>query len=211
MKPTWPIRAILLLILFQLPLLAQSHITTGLIEGVVRDETGAVLPGVTIRLTHLGIGISRSARTSPEGYFALPLLPVGTYELSARFRGFAAAKRTGIMVAVGETRFLEIVMKPSAIETSIDVEDENSVLDSVQFETSTYVDSREVSSLPLNGRRFLDLALLAPTVYQEKERGQLSLSGARGINSAINVDGADFNQPFLVVNAEASGRPSLTS
>src|SRR5262245_26098423 len=141
------------IILLQVLLLAQSQVTTGVIEGTVRDETGAVLPGVIIRLTHLGIGISRVARTSPEGYFTLPLLPVGAYELSARFRGFAAVKKTGITVAVGQTRSVDIMLKPSAVETSIEVEDEGALLDSVQFETSTHVDSREISSLPLNGRR----------------------------------------------------------
>src|SRR5262245_41191997 len=83
--------------------------------------------------------------TSPEGYFTLPLLPVGTYELSARFRGFAAVKKTGITVAVGQTRSVDIMLKPSAVETSIEVEDEGALLDSVQFETSTHVDSREIS------------------------------------------------------------------
>ena len=145
-------------VLWQVSLFAQSHITTGSIEGIVKDETGAVLPGVTMRLTHLGIGISLSARTSPEGLFVFPLLPVGRYEVSARFRGFAAVRRTGISLEVGEARFVEIVMKPSAFETTIDVEDEDTLLDSVQFETSTHIGNREISSLQLNGRRFLDLA-----------------------------------------------------
>jgi len=56
-----PCRLIAAILLFAMPLGAQSQMTTGVIEGVVRDETGAALPGVTIRLTHLGIGISRSA------------------------------------------------------------------------------------------------------------------------------------------------------
>jgi hypothetical protein len=87
-------------------------------------------------------------------------------------------------------------MKLSAVETTIEVEDQPSVAKLLQFETSSLVDNSQASLLPLDGRRFLDLALLAPGVYQEMERGQLSLSGARGINSAINIDGADFNQPF---------------
>src|SRR5437764_120873 len=66
-----------------------------------------------------------------------------------------------------------------------------------RFEHSTLIAEIALSNVPLNGRRFLDLALLAPMTYQEKERGQLSLSGARGINGSISIDGADFNQPFF--------------
>ncbi len=192
-----PCRLIAAILLLAMPLGAQSQMTTGVIEGVVRDETGAVLPGVTIRLTHLGIGISRIYRTSAEGAFTAALLPVGTYELSARLMGFATVRVPAITVTVGQTRFVQVLMKLSAVETTIEVEDKPSVAKLLQFETSTLIDNSQASSLPLNGRRFLDLALLAPGVYQEMERGQLSLSGARGINSAINVDGADFNQPFF--------------
>src|SRR5438876_5085135 len=192
-----PCRVITAILWLAMRLGAQSQMTTGVIEGAVRDETGAALPGVTIRLTHLGIGISRIYRTSTEGAFTAALLPVGSYELSARLMGFATVRIPAITVTVGQTRSVEVLMKLSAVETTIEVKDKPSVAKLLQFETSTLIDNSQASSLPLNCRRFLDLALLAPGVYQETERGQLSLSGTRGINSAINVDGADFNQPFF--------------
>jgi hypothetical protein len=64
------------------PVRAQSEMTSGIIEGVVRDATREALPGVTVTLTHLGIGISRSYRTSLEGRFTGVLLPVGNYALN---------------------------------------------------------------------------------------------------------------------------------
>jgi hypothetical protein len=192
-----PIGLILTILWLSVPVEAQSQMTTGEIDGVVRDTTGGALPGVSITLTHLGIGISRSYRTSNEGRFTGALLPVGNYELSAQLMGFATVTIGDITVTVGKTRFVEVVMKPSVGSTTVKVVDKPSLARAFQFETSTLFDNTQVHSLPLNGRRFLDLALLAAGVYREKERGQLSLSGSRGINSAINVDGADFNQPIF--------------
>ena len=146
-----PCRLIAAILLLAMPLGAQSQMTTGVIEGVVRDETGAALPGGTIRLTHLGIGISRVYRTSAEGAFTAALLPVGTYELSARLMGFATVRVPAITVTVGQTRVVQVLMKLSAVETTIEVEDKPSVAKLLQFETSTLVDNSQATSLPLNG------------------------------------------------------------
>jgi hypothetical protein len=188
------VTAILWLIL---PLYAYAQMTTGIIQGVVRDSSGAVIPGVKIILRHQGMGIQRTFNSSPDGSFVVTLLPVGNYELSAQRTSFANAKITSINITVGQTRNVEVIMRPASISTTIEVQAKSSSTNPFQFENSTIIENSEISSLPLNGRRFLDLALLAPGLYQEHERGQLSLSGARGINSAINVDGADFTQPFF--------------
>lgn len=179
------------------PIYGQSQISTGVIQGVVRDSTGGVLPAATVSVKHLETGISRICRTSAEGLFTATLLPVGIYELLVKRNSFSQIRISGIPIAVGQTRSIEVIMKPASISEFIEVQDKATVTNPSQFEISSVIDQSEIGSLPLNGRRFLDLALLAPGLYQEHERGQLSLSGARGINSAINVDGADFNQPFF--------------
>lgn len=194
MKRYWLIVTVLFI---AIPAFPQSQMTTGMIQGVARDSTGGALPGVTITLRHLGVGISRTYHTTNTGLFTAALLPVGSYELAAQLPKFANIRMRGITVTVGEARYIELVMTPSTISTTIEVRDNAAATNPLQFENSTIIDNAQVTSLPLNGRRFLDLALLAPGLYQEQERGQLSLSGARGINSAINVDGADFSQPFF--------------
>lgn len=182
---------------FAFPILGQSQISTGVIQGVVRDSTGGVLQDTTVSVRHLETGISRICRTSAEGLFTATLLPVGIYELSVERKSFSQTRISGIPIAIGQTRSIEVIMKPASISEFIEVQDKAPVTNPSQFEISSVIAQSEIGSLPLNGRRFLDLALLAPGLYQEHERGQLSLSGARGINSAINVDGADFNQPFF--------------
>jgi hypothetical protein len=87
---------------------------TGVIHGAIRDPTGVALPGVTITLRHLGIGISRTYHTSAAGLFTAVLLPAGAYELSAQLMNFATVRTTGITVTVGQVRSVKVVMRPSA-------------------------------------------------------------------------------------------------
>ncbi len=176
--------------------LPQSQMTTGVIEGTVYDEQGAVVPNARVEFKHLGIGISRRVRSDHTGRYIGILLPIGNYEITARQDGFGTTKRIGIRLTVGQTQRVDLPLKVAPTETRIEVTDAEPLLE-FRSEQSTLIDGIALSGLPLNGRRFLDLALLAPIVYQEKERGQLSLSGARGINSSISIDGANFYQPFF--------------
>lgn len=190
-------RIIAVIIWFCFPHLSQSQISSGEIQGVVRDVTGGVLPETLIMARHIEMGITRTCHTSAEGFFTIPQLPVGRYEITVQRASFAEMRITGIIVNIGQIRSIEVTMRPASISEFIEVQDKTLITDPSQHEISSVIDQSEVGALPLNGRRFLDLALLAPGIYQEHERGQLSLSGARGINSSINVDGADFNQPFF--------------
>ncbi len=192
-----PYRIIVVIVLLCSPLAAQSQISTGVIQGIVRDSTGGVLPETLITARNIEIGMTRTCATSVEGFFTAAQLPVGTYEITAQRLKFADIRITGITVTVGQTRSIEVTMKPSSLSEYIEVQSKASITNPSQFEISSVIDQSEIGAFPLNGRRFLDLALLSPGLYQEHERGQLSLSGARGINSAVNVDGADFNQPFF--------------
>src|SRR5262245_39301946 len=176
--------------------LSQSQMTTGIIEGTVYDEQGAVVPGARIEFKHPGIGIFRRVRSDNTGRYIAILLPIGNYEVTARQDGFAATKRTGIRLTIGQTQRIDLPLTVAPSETTIEVRDAGPFLE-FRSEQSTLIDGVALAGLPVNGRRFLDLALLAPMVYQEKERGQLSLSGARGINSSTSIDGANFYQPFF--------------
>src|SRR4030095_12181016 len=132
-----------------------------------------------------------------QGRCTDPLLEVGDYEIAVEASGFGKVVRKGYTLALGQTLVVNIPVKIAGLEQVVTVSDESPLVEVSKSETSTVVDQRAVSNLPLNGRRFLDLAFLTPGVSQERERGQVSLAGQRGINNNINVDGADFNQPFF--------------
>lgn len=177
--------------------LAQSQITTGTIRGAVMDESGGVLPGTTVVLKHVATGVERTIVTDDAGRYTAPLLPVGEYEIAAELTGFAKAIQKGYTLALGQTLVANITLKVAVLEETVTVTAEAPLVEALRAEVSILVDTKSVGNLPLNGRRFLDLAFLTPGVSQEPERNQLSVAGQRGINSNINIDGADFNQPFF--------------
>ncbi len=176
---------------------SQSQITTGTIQGSVTDETGGVIPGASVTLTHVATGVTRTVLADEHGRYTAPLLEVGDYEIAVEASGFGKVVQKGYVLALGQTLVVNIPIKIAGLEQVVTVSDESPLVETSKAETSTLVDRRAVANLPLNGRRFLDLAFLTPGVSQERERGQVSLAGQRGINSNVNVDGADFNQPFF--------------
>lgn len=191
-------RVLLISILLLSPRLwSQSQSTTGTIEGTISDETGAVVSGAAVTLTHQGTGAARTLNTDTAGRYTAPLLQVGNYDVTVQLAGFTTVKRTGVVLALGQSLTVDVTLKLAAVETTVEVSAAPSLIETSRSEASSLIDTNQVSNLPLNGRRFFDLAFLTPGVYQERERNNLSLAGSRGINSNINIDGADFNQPFF--------------
>lgn len=176
---------------------AQSQITTGTIQGTLTDETGAVVQGARVVIRHLAMGLERALTTDNEGRFTAPLLEVGDYQITISAPGFATTIRKGYVLTLGQTLVANISMKLATVAQTVMVNEEAPLVETARAEESTLVSAKAVQTLPLNGRRFFDLAFLTPGVSQEPERGQLSLAGQRGINSNINIDGADFNEPFF--------------
>src|SRR5437763_10904953 len=94
---------VLLLLLLPIPLFAQSQATTGVIEGVVSDATGAVLPGVTVTLRNTATNFTQMQVTSAQGMYRGVLLPLGPYEVKATLEGFAPQVVRGIDLGLGQT------------------------------------------------------------------------------------------------------------
>jgi hypothetical protein len=126
-----------------------------------------------------------------------PLLDVGNYTVTVSAQGFAETRNTGYVLTLGQTLVANIELKVAQVGETVVVEAEAPLVETSRTDASTLVNNRLVESLPINGRRFLDLAFLTPGVSRDPERGNISFAGARGINSNINIDGADFNQPFF--------------
>src|SRR5438067_10958592 len=84
------------------PALAQSQAINANIEGVIRDPSGAVLPGVTVTATNVQTGNERSVVTDSTGVYRAALLPLGTYRIKAELPGFKTVQRTGIALSAGQ-------------------------------------------------------------------------------------------------------------
>ncbi len=192
--------AVLLLALFAAPGVdAQSQATTGVIEGIVKDEGGGVLPGVTVTLRNTATGFEKVLMTDESGRFRGVLLPLGPYTTSFALEGFATLVREGLQLALGQTITLEVTMQISAVGEEITVTGAGPVIETSRTEGQIRIDDRSIEGLPNDGRNFLEFSKLTPgvTIVQGPDGEELSINGQKGINNNVMVDGADFNNPFF--------------
>ncbi len=167
----------------------------GSLEGIVMDSSGAVLPGVSVKLRQQERAASFAATSDATGLFRFAVLPVGTYELTAERAGFDPLVQKNLAVTVGARISLTLNLQVSGRSEFIKVTGETPLVETTRSQVSATVTSREISSLPVNGRNFTDFALLTPGVTRD-HFGGLSFAGQRKLNSIL-VDGADNNDPHF--------------
>ena len=180
-----------------IPALAQSQASSGQIAGTVTDAQGAAIPKATVTATNKNTGMARSSVSNDEGYYAILLLPPGIYNVAAEASGFAASTLRDVEVSVGRTRDINISMGVSGVQEVVSVTAGAIQVQTSRSEADSVLNQQAIENLPINGRRFQDFVTLTPTAQVEPSRQQISLAGQRGINSNINVDGTDYNNPFF--------------
>jgi carboxypeptidase family protein len=199
-KPFHSLCAVVLalcLCLAAVPAMAQSQASTGQITGIVSDAQGAAIAKATVTATNKQTGLARSSTSNDEGLYAILLLPPGPYNVSAEASGFAATTISDVEVTVGRTIPVNISMGVSGVQEVVSVTAGAIQVQTTRSEADSVLNQKAIENLPINGRRFQDFITLTPTAQVEPSRGQISLAGQRGINSSINVDGTDYNQPFF--------------
>jgi len=187
-----------IVLLAGLPLSAQINASGSLI-GTVTDKTGAVVPGVQVRVLSKDTGSSREALTNEAGQYRFDLLPPGNYVVTITMKGFAIAKYDNVGLAVSQTTTIDAALEPSTQSETITVEASGAPLvDTQKSDESLAVTPRMIEELPLNGRDFVNLAYLAPgarpvnSYDPTKNRvGVFSVDGSGGRNVNVTVNGID--------------------
>lgn len=174
---------------------ASAQITSAAISGVVTDETGGALSGVSITVKNLATGLVRSTVSASNGSYGIAGLPPGVYDARATLAGFATAVQDGIHLSVAQQVSLNLTMKVGASEVIV-VAGKAALVEMKTSSLSVLVDEETIERLPLNGRNFLDLALLQPGIAAFKAlpaRGQqLNINGAGGRTNSFLLDGANM-------------------
>jgi hypothetical protein len=189
---------VVLALAFPVMLAAQSQATTGVIRGTVTDPSGTTVAGATVTLHEAQTGFQRQVTTNERGIFVASLMPLGTYDVTARAVGFSETRRTGVRLGLGETVNLNLPLAAVQLQAVV-VEATQSVVEATRIESSTRLPEAAVSRLPNNGRNYLNLTLLTPhvAIVQGPDGDELSIGGQKGIHNNVMVDGADFNNPFF--------------
>jgi hypothetical protein len=131
------------------------------LTGTVTDSTGAVLPGVTITATNAATGNTFNGVTDERGIYRIPVR-VGAYQVTAELSGFTTIMRTGVQLLVGQTASLDMQMTPSTVQETVTVTAEAPLLNVTTSSLGGNVDPTQVQELPVYGRNWMALALLAP-------------------------------------------------
>src|SRR3989442_4997470 len=207
----WTARVRLAGIPASVPARAQSQATTGVIEGVVLDESGAPSPGAPVTVKNTATNFERVVSTDPDGRFRGLLLPLGPYRVTVSMSGFSPLVREGLNLGVGQAVNLSLVLKVSTVQEQVVVTGAAPLVETSRAEGADRIDDAAVRGLPNNGRNFLDLTKLTPgvSIVQGPDGDELTINGQKGIANNISVDGADFNNPFF---GEQRGgqRPAFT-
>ena len=192
---------------------AQAQVANGIIEGLVTDATGAVVPSVEIEIRNKDTGFTRNLVSNEAGRYTALLLPVGTYEVTAQLGGFATVKVADVLIQVGQQRVVDITMKVSGLTETVNVSsDEVPLVDTARATSSSVLDDRAVHDLPSLERNFQNFLLLTPGTLLVNPTGteaNFSIGGQKGINAAFSLDGAEYTNSFFA-GQTGGDRPPFT-
>jgi hypothetical protein len=183
--------AAVLMVALASPAFAQSEL--GRISGVVRDQSGLAVPGVTVIVKNEKTGQTRETLSGTEGRFTLTNLPASVYTLRANLSGFAVTEITGSQLLPGQEVVVNIELKPAGVAEQITVTADTSIIDVSSARMGTNVIEREVMQLPINGRQLSQLYLQAPGSVNSGAGtfGDIRFSGRAVQQNAIRYDGIE--------------------
>lgn len=186
---------------------------TARIQGSVMDATGAIIPGATIKVTNLGTGSVYDTTSDSNGNFNLSALPVGAYKAEVQSSGFQSEVQN-FTLTVSQVQAMNFKLATGVASTVVEVTDAAPLVDTTTSSTGTLIQGRQLAELPLNGRNFTQLALLAPGVtrgayggiasgvngnaeslrYNDTGGYSLAANGLRAQANSYILDGIDNNE-----------------
>lgn len=167
------------------------------LRGVIKDSSGAIIPGATITYTQSSTGLSRSTKATNDGSYEIRYLVPGEYTLSVQAEGFVTQRRSGIALQIDQQTKIDFTLQVGSVQQTVEVQSTQPLLATENATLGGVVSAESISNLPLNGRKFDDLAVLTPgvTVYNpdihssSTDGSTISANGARSNLGQINVDG----------------------
>ncbi len=171
---------------------AQAQAANGNIEGIVRDTTGAALPGVTVTVTNMDTGTARTSVTNDEGVYRAVLLPLGRYRIVAELQGFKTFEQQGISLSAGQTALINIQLGVGSVSETVTVTSESPVAEPGKIDLGRTISENEIKNLPLVSRNPYNFAFLQANVtgYENNEFGvpRINANGTQ-MRTNYQIDG----------------------
>ena len=186
---------------------SQQNVTSGTLSGRIEDSSGAVVSGANITVTNLETNQRLTTSTDAEGRYRFPYLRTGAYDVHIEAQGFNAVSFTRLTVSVGQSLELPVKLEVAGVSAQVHIGSTDvPLIETVRTQVTETIRPREIAELPLNGRNYLDLALLVPGVsstntgsnqrFAETSAvpGQgISVAGQRNLYNSFIVDGVSAN------------------
>jgi outer membrane receptor protein involved in Fe transport len=203
MKRPWLGAALIVLMVASM---ARAQTSQGEVAGTVTDESGAVLPGVTVTAVLGTTKETRTAVTDTGGRYRFNNLPVGLYSVQAELAGFGTVKIEGYKLSIGQSTILDIKMKIASVATEITVTAAAPLIDATKSDLTGAIDELQVKELPVIGRNWLGFAMLAPGMKTDGSEGAQDAPPSAGIEmgrqAKVFLDGSDLNNRSTASNVD---------
>lgn len=195
-----------------------AQLQTGAISGTVTDPQGAVIPGAAIEARNSATNLVSRGASNESGYYTLPGLAVGTYEINAQRTGFKRSVRAGIILQVNRNAEVNFQLEVGQVAETVEVRGQQILVDTGSATLGNVIENRRVSDLPLNGRNALALTLLTPGVISNAgptnsgfgDRGiQISSLSINGSPNSMNAQMLDGNNNVLSYVGEVGIPPAV--
>ncbi len=181
--------------------------STAQISGAVKDQSGAVLPGVEITVTQTETGIARTAVTNETGSYVLPNLPLGPYRVEAALAGFRTYVQTGIVLQVNSSPEINIQLEVGQVSEQVEVQANAALVETRSVGVGQVMENQRILELPLNGRQATDLITLSGAAVQIVQTGStkdrtmpgsvpVAVAGGFYSGTVYVLDGATHNDPW---------------
>src|SRR5437762_3602745 len=178
--------------------------STAQLSGTVRDQSGAVLPGVEVKATQTATGLERSVLTNETGSYILPNLPVGPYKLEASLPGFRTFAQTGIVLQIDASPVINILMEVGQVAETVEVQADAALVETRNTGIGQVMDNVRVMELPLNARQVTELIIAAGASVgggaQNTPRNYptdiISVAGGSNDSLTFLLDGGVHNDPY---------------
>jgi hypothetical protein len=177
---------------------AWAQSTTASVVGIVRDPSGAAVPGVEITATNVATSFHRSTVTDDTGSYLIPNLPVGEYTVEAQKTGFSKFVQKGITLVVDQNARVDVALTLGDTSQSVTVTAQSTGVETRSATVAELVDQKRIEELPLNGRNAMALALTvpgvasvsAPTIVSQSRSGPtITVAGGRNTQNEFRIDG----------------------
>jgi len=207
--PLWILSALVLSFVYPAP----AQLPTGTILGVVKDSSGAAVPGATVTIRNTETGQSRMVTTGDDGAYRMPALAVGKYEVKAEHSGFATETQTGLSLDVSQELVANFTLQVGTTQQQVVVTAEAPIVNTSSSSLGGLVDENKITDLPLNGRNYIDLTIMQAGITTDAAVGHFggvtgtwfSSNGAPVRSNYFTLDGAPLWNGLGGSSASGSG------